>query len=285
LRRFAGRDVTHASQAFRGWLIIAPAALVALFLGRVVVIGTIFGLAMLAFREYARATGLARDRLLLGVALANMAALALDVILAERLQPYVDWYATFLMFPLVAIVSIVCVPILRNRTEDAFRHIAEAVFGLLYIGWLFGHLALLANAPSAYGHLMYLIFAVELNDIAAFCFGRLFGRHPLRSQISPKKTWEGAVGALAVSLALPWLSRFSFPHAGAMTLISVGLIVGIAGPLGDLVISLIKRESGIKDMGAVLPGHGGILDRIDSLILVAPLFFHLMARLQPLSGE
>ena len=95
---------------------------------------------------------------------------------------------------------------------------------------------------------------MELNDVAAFTCGKLFGRHPLRSNISPKKTWEGSLGALAVSLALPWLMRFSFPHFSAAELVLTGLIVGIAGQLGDLSISVIKRDLGIKDMGAVLGG-------------------------------
>jgi len=114
-----------------------------------------------------------------------------------------------------------------------------------------------------------------LNDVAAFTFGKLFGRNPLRSEISPNKTWEGALGALAVSMVLPWLLRFSFPFFGATQLILIGLIVGIGGLLGDLSISLIKRDIGTKDMGAAIPGHGGILDRIDSLIYVAPLFMHM----------
>jgi phosphatidate cytidylyltransferase len=119
------------------------------------------------------------------------------------------------------------------------------------------------------------VFATEINAVAAFTFGKLFGRHPLRSNVSPKKTWEGALGALAVSLALPWALRFSFPHFGTLQLILAGLIVGVGGQLGDLSVSVIKRDVGIKDMGAAIPGHGGILDRIDSLIYVAPLFFHM----------
>ncbi|MCI0540128.1 MAG: phosphatidate cytidylyltransferase, partial [Verrucomicrobiales bacterium] len=102
------------------------------------------------------------------------------------------------------------------------------------------------------------------------------GRHKLRSNISPNKTWEGAIGALLVSLALPWVLRFSFPHFGPAQLIWAGAIVGIGGQLGDLSISVIKRDIGIKDMGAMIPGHGGILDRIDSLIYTAPLFFHMV---------
>src|SRR5205823_5887097 len=105
---------------------------------------------------------------------------------------------------------------------------------------------------------------------------KLFGKHPLRSNISPNKTWEGALGALAFSLILPWCLRFSFPHFGPTQLVLAGLIVGIGGQLGDLSLSVIKRDIGIKDMGASIPGHGGVLDRIDSLVYSAPLFMHMV---------
>jgi phosphatidate cytidylyltransferase len=108
------------------------------------------------------------------------------------------------------------------------------------------------------------------------------GRHPLRSEISPNKTWEGALGALAVSMTLPWVLRFSFPFFGVRQLILTGLIVGIGGQLGDLSISVIKRDIGTKDMATTIPGHGGILDRIDSLIYVAPLFMHMAGYYYPL---
>jgi phosphatidate cytidylyltransferase len=280
----AGRDTTHAGQSYRAWLMMAPAALLAIFLGRIATIAFLFGLALAGFWEYARATGLIRDRLLVGVVMAAMVLLAADVMLAERLPTYVDWFEVYLALPLAAVMLIVCVPIVRNRTTGELSRITLAVFGFLYIGWMFGHLALLANGRNAYGYLMYLIFAVELNDISAYVFGRFFGRHPLRSNLSPKKTWEGAIGGLTVSLGLPWLLWFSFPHFGPLALVLTGLIVGMGGTLGDLAMSLIKREAGLKDMGSLLPGHGGILDRIDSLILVAPLFVHMVRVLDGLSA-
>ena len=274
--RRAGRDTTHAGQSYRAWLMMAPTALLAIFLGRIVAIAFIFGLALAGFWEYARATGLVRDRVLVGVVMAAIAALAATVMLAEHLPTNVNWFELYLELPLAAVVLIVGVPIVRNRTAGQLAQTALAVFGFVYIGWMFGHLALLANGRNAYGYLMYLIFAVELNDISAYVCGRLLGRHPLRSNVSPKKTWEGAIGGLAVSLVLPWLLWFSFPHFGPVQLVLTGLIIGIGGTLGDLAMSVIKREAGLKDMGSLLPGHGGILDRIDSLILVAPLFVHMV---------
>jgi phosphatidate cytidylyltransferase len=168
------------------------------------------------------------------------------------------------------------VQIVRNQPHGQLQNLTLSIVGFVYFGWMFGHLAFLANAKHAYSYLLYLLFAVELNDVAAFTCGKLFGRHPLRSNISPRKTVEGSVGALLVSLALPWALYFTFPHFPAWECLVVGVVVGIGGQLGDLAISVIKRDLGIKDMGAVIPGHGGTLDRIDSLIYVAPLFFHIV---------
>ena len=186
------------------------------------------------------------------------------------------WYGLFAALPVFVIASILFVPILRNQAKGQLQTIALAIVGYIYLGWMFGHIIFLADAKHAYGYLLYLLFAVELNDIAAFTFGKALGKHPLRNNISPNKTWEGSLGALAVSMVLPWVLHFSFPHFGVTELILTGLIVGIGGQLGDLSISVIKRDLDIKDMGAVLKGHGGILDRTDSLIYVAPLFFHMV---------
>src|SRR5262249_31086626 len=143
----------------------------------------------------------------------------------------------FMTLPVYVIALLMFVPIARNQPSGQLQALALAILGFLYLGWMFLHLAFLANADHAYGYLLYLLLAVELNDVAAFTFGKLFGKHPLRSNISPKKTWEGATGALAVSLALPWVLRFSFPHLGPAQLVLTGLIVGIGGQLGDLSIS------------------------------------------------
>jgi phosphatidate cytidylyltransferase len=184
------------------------------------------------------------------------------------------WYGLFMAMPVFVVAMILAVPVVRNRAQHQLRPLGLAVMGFVYFGWMFGHLAFLANADHAYSYLGYLVLAVELNDVAAYLCGKAFGRHPLRSEISPKKTWEGALGALAISLLLPWVLRFTFPWFGMIDCIMAGVIVGVGGQLGDLAASVIKRDLGIKDMGKVIAGHGGILDRTDSLIYVTPLFFH-----------
>ncbi len=271
------RDVTSLWLTYRSWLVMAPLILGCVFAGRVAVIVFICLVAGFGLKEFARATGLYSDWWMTGAAYLGIVAVGVASLVPQPQgeEPGHGWYGLFIALPVYAVALILLIPILRNKVQGQLQYMSLAIVGFIYIGWMFGHLAFLANATNAYGYLLYILFATEINDVAAFTCGKLFGKRQFRSNISPKKTWGGALGALAVSMALPWLLRFSFPHFGATQLVLTGLIVGIGGQLGDLSISVIKRDIGIKDMGAGIPGHGGILDRIDSLIYVAPLFFHM----------
>jgi phosphatidate cytidylyltransferase len=271
------KEIASIWATYKSWLIMAPLVFGFVFAGRVPVIIFFCFIAALGFKEFARATGLYRDWWMTGAVYLGIIGIGVTSLVHQPRgeEPGDGWYGLFIVLPVYAVALIVIIPIVRNQVQGQLQKMALAIVGFVYMGWMFGHLAFLANATNAYGYLLYVIFATELNDVAAFTFGKLFGKHPFRSNISPKKTWEGALGALAVSMALPWALRFSFPQFGAMQLVLTGLIVGIGGQLGDLSISVIKRDIGIKDMGAGIPGHGGILDRVDSLIYVAPLFFHM----------
>lgn len=272
-----GKAIPTIWQTYRAWLWMAPLALAVVFAGRVPFILGVTLLALFGFKEFARAAGLYRDWWMTGAVYAGIAAVGAASIMPhpQELEPGTGWYAFFVSVPVFAIALILLVPIARNRFRGELQRMSLGIVAFVYVGWMFGHLGFLANSINAYGYLCFVVFATEVNDVAAFTFGRLFGRHPLRSEISPKKTWEGALGALAVSMILPWLLRFSLPDFGPTQLLLAGLIVGLGGQLGDLSISVIKRDIGTKDMGASIPGHGGILDRIDSLIYVAPLFMHM----------
>ena len=275
--RFALRkDVTHAWKAYRGWLIMIPLVFAALFFGRETTIVFFILLAIGAFTEFARATGLYRDWWMTGVVLLGIVAVGVFSLMHDPGTGVPGWYGMLMALPVYVVAAILMVPIFRDRAKGQLQPIALAILGFIYIGWMFGHMAFLANASHAYGYLLFLLLGVPLCDIAAFTFGRLFGRRKFRPNISPNKTWAGALGAFAVSMAFPWLVRFSFPHFTTRELILAGLIVAVGSQLGDLSISVIKRDIGIKDMGALISGHGGILDRVDSLIYVAPLFFHMV---------
>ncbi len=271
------KNAEHAWHSFRGWLVMIPLVVGAILLGREVTI-VFFGLvALYGFTEFARATGLYRDWLITGLVYLGIIALTVLTLIPppDATEPVMGWYGMFMALPVYVVAGILLMPILRDRTKGQLQLIALGMVGFVYIGWMFGHLAFLANGRNAAGSILFLLFAVPLCDVAAFTFGKLFGRHKMRPNISPNKTWEGSIGAFAVGMALPWIFRFSLAGFGTRELILAGVIVGIGSQLGDLSISVIKRDIGIKDMGSLIEGHGGVLDRIDSLIYVAPLFFHM----------
>jgi phosphatidate cytidylyltransferase len=272
------KNVASIWTTYCSWLIMVPLIIGLIWAGRVPTIIGFTILGIFGFKEYARATGLYQDWWMTGAVYLGIIAAGITSLVQQPqgLEPGTGWYGLFIALPAYATALILLIPIVRNRVRGQLQSMSLAILGFIYIGWMFGHLAFLANTTNAYGYLLYVVFATEISDVSAFTFGKLFGKHPLRNNISPKKTWEGALGAFAVSMALPWALRISFPHFGTLQLVLTGLIVGVGGQLGDLSISVIKRDVGIKDMGAKIPGHGGILDRIDSLVFVGPLFFHMV---------
>jgi phosphatidate cytidylyltransferase len=164
--------------------------------------------------------------------------------------------------------------------------VALAALGFLLFGTALGHLGYLANDPNYRPLMILVLVAVEMNDVFAFAVGKSLGRHALAPNTSPRKTVEGAFGgALLTTLLVAGVGLCVFPaefrdsHGVTAAqelryLVGLGLIIGVVGLLGDLVLSSVKRDLGIKDFGTLIPGHGGLLDRFDSLILVAPAVFH-----------
>jgi phosphatidate cytidylyltransferase len=274
LRFGFAKNISPVWDAYRGWLVMVPIIGISLFTGRVVVICFFALVAIIAFTEYARATGLHHDLILTFISLSGIAGIAVVAIAPDPATGTLGWYGLFMAMPVFVSAALMLAVILRNRSQGQLKGIALSLLGFLYIGWMFGHLAFLANARNAYGYLLYLLFAVEFNDIAAFTCGKLFGKRPLCTNVSPSKTREGALGSILISALLPLAVRFALPDFSTLECVLAGLIIGIGGTLGDLSISVIKRDIGIKDMGTLIRGHGGVLDRIDSLLYTAPLFFH-----------
>ena len=177
------KDLGSIWSTYRSWLVMAPIGLAAVFLGRApAIIGTTL-LAIFGFKEFARASGLYRDWWMTGAVYAGIVTVGAASLMSQPqgVETGPGWYGLFVAVPVYAIALILVVPILRNRTRGELQRMSLGVVGFVYIGWMFGHLGFLANATNAYGYLLYVVFATELNDIAAFTCGRLFGRHPLRS--------------------------------------------------------------------------------------------------------
>ncbi|MDH3539107.1 MAG: phosphatidate cytidylyltransferase [Acidimicrobiia bacterium] len=186
---------------------------------------------------------------------------------------------------LVALLTTLAVPAtlaLRGRTEGFAAATGTVLLGIFLTVFAVGHAAYLMVLPEASaapagaaGLLVFLVVLTQANDVAQFLWGKAIGRRPVAPLVSPNKTVGGLAGGVAstavMSAALaPLLTPFGAPMG-----LLVGVGIGIAGFVGDLTMSAAKRDVGVKDTGSLLPGHGGILDRVDSLIFTAPLFFHL----------
>ena len=158
-----------------------------------------------------------------------------------------------------------------------FDVISRGGFGYLYVGMFSSHLILLMALPQGRSWLLLLTVITAASDTAAFYTGSKFGKHKLCPAISPGKTWEGFLGGLAGCLGAALLVRhFFLPEQNLVWICSIVLLLGCLGAAGDLSESVIKRAFGIKDSGSILPGHGGLLDRIDSLLLTAPVLYYLL---------
>jgi phosphatidate cytidylyltransferase len=173
----------------------------------------------------------------------------------------------------------------RLRDDQPLQAMAYTLFGLLYIVWLFNFMTKIvyvmprssSGAVTGQFYCLYLIAVTKFSDMGAYLTGMAIGRHPLIPHISPKKTWEGFFGALAFSLlASIGLYKLMPGHLSVLTsthAVILGLVLGFAAVIGDLAESIIKRSTGVKDSGVLLPGIGGALDLIDSLLFTAPLLF------------
>jgi phosphatidate cytidylyltransferase len=161
----------------------------------------------------------------------------------------------------------------RPKKEGAFLGWAWTLGGILYIGWLLSYFVALRGLDDGRNWVFFALFVTFASDTAAFFVGRALGRHKLAPRISPGKTWEGTIagvfGAIIVSLLFTLLIPISYWQA-----IVLGLLVSIFGQLGDLVESLLKRNTGVKDSGKLVPGHGGFLDRIDSVVFVGVVVYY-----------
>jgi phosphatidate cytidylyltransferase len=161
--------------------------------------------------------------------------------------------------------------------KKAFDSISSTIFGVFYIGFFLAYFIALKSQGTERGKdlLLLLAFTVWAGDTAAYFVGSAIGKHKLAPKISPKKSWEGSIANVAASLLMAHIARLTFIQSidGTDVLI-LGFAISVIGQLGDLFESVLKRAAEIKDSGNILPGHGGILDRIDSLIFTAPVLYY-----------
>jgi len=160
---------------------------------------------------------------------------------------------------------------------SAISKIGVTLLGILYVGFLLSHVSLIRNLVKGQTWVLFLIATIWAGDTSAFLVGSWIGRHKLYPKISPKKTVEGLAGAVLGSVLVSLIFRGLFiPHLNISMAILVAFILGLLGQLGDLTESMLKRSAQVKDSGGLLPGHGGMLDRLDSFLFTAPFLYYVL---------
>ena len=285
LRRTGKLDETNFNDTlgrWKSWTWLSVCILVPVLLGAAWTIGAVTLLSLGCYREFARATGLFRQHLVsvavvLGIVVVNFAAFDHFDRLFFAAAPFT-----------VVLISIITIPV--DQPRGYVQRVGLGAFGFLMFGFSMGYVGIIANAPDYRPLLLLMLLGVSMNDIFAYCTGKLLGGRKLLPITSPGKTVSGAVGALVLTTTLmATLGHFVF-RGTAMDhpalLILLGVLISVLGQLGDLVLSSIKRDIGVKDIGVAIPGHGGLLDRFDSLVLVPPVIYHFVSlNLGPLGGN
>lgn len=200
----------------------------------------------------------------------------------------IGWYGMFIIFiPVYMLLFIPFRLVLLGETRHFLRAAGSIHWGLMITVFSISHLAFLLILPqtnaadstslfTGHGLILFIVVLTQLNDVAQYLWGKSLGKARIIPHISPNKTWAGFLGgvfttAILAALIAPWLTPLDHVYG-----LAAGVIIGIAGFIGDVTLSALKRELGIKDTSALIPGHGGILDRLDSLTFTAPLFFHFV---------
>jgi len=279
LARKAGSEAARATVAnlnarIRAWWLMVAVFTIAVWTGGIGSIVLFALMSLLALREFVTLAPTRREdhRTLLW---SFFAVTPLQYLLIA-----IRWYGLFaIMIPVYAFVLVAVSNVIAGRTDRFLERTATIHWGLMVCVYCVSHAPalLILEIPGYRSNaklLVFLVLVVQLSDVLQYVFGKLFGRHRIAPVISPNKTWEGFLGgviaASGIGTALWWATPFTPVEALAMS-----IAITLAGFAGGLVMSAIKRDRGVKDYGALIAGHGGMLDRIDSLCFAAPVFFHL----------
>ena len=255
---------------WRTWLFLTPLILGPILLGAAWTILGVGLLSLFCYREYARATGLFREKVIsltvvLGITLVTFAA-------------FDNWYRLFVALTPLTISFILTVAIFADRPQGYIQRTALAVLGFVLLGSGLGHLGYLANDANYRPLVLLILVANEMNDVFAYLAGPSFGQRAICPATHPRKTVAGALGGLLLTtLLVVLLGRFVFrdtPLASPLHLVTLGIIISVVGQLGDLMFWSIKRDLHVEDFDSTIPGHGGLLDRFDSLVPIASAVFH-----------
>ncbi len=272
-RRHGGEKYVELRQRVRAWWVMVVIFVVAIALDRRLSIAFFALVSFLALKEYFSLIPTRRaDRRVLFWAYLSI---PLQYYWVAR-----GWYGMFIVFiPVWVMLLVSARMVMIGETKDFLRAVGTIQWGVMLMVFAISHIAyLLSLAPIGDGAalVLYLILLTQLNDVAQYIWGKTFGRHKILPTVSPNKTVEGLIGGILTTTALAVLLAPVLTPLSRSDSLAVGLMIGAGGFLGDTTVGALKRDIGVKDAGTMIAGHGGVLDRINSLTYTAPLFFHFL---------
>lgn len=262
---------THLSAAWaslQSWLIFAPVLFLMLAAGDPWPLVGITFISLLCAKEFFQLTGMYHRSVFIWTTYIAIVAMSYSIYHGKTL--------IYTMMPMIFLGSISLVPILLNDAKNMLQYIALSLLCMIFVGWAFLHTAWIVTIPSGAFYLIYIILLTELCDNVALAVGRLFGKKKIADQITPNRTLEGVVISFAATLAAAYGLRILLPADDQHHWWVYGLTAALVGSLGDLILSVIRRDLGVKDYGIFILGRGGVLDRMDRLIFVVPIYFYLI---------
>ncbi len=266
----------HIIVRINAWWVMAGVLAVAFYGGLLTTVILFFFLSILALREFLRLTPMQKsDRPLALIAFCIFVPLQYWFI-------YDNWYGMFtILIPVYAFAVIPFIAALSGNTHNFLARTSNFQWGLMLCAYSISYVPAFLMLPfkNEYANhnvqlILYFVLVVQLSDVLQFVFGKLFGKHALAPNVSPNKTWEGLIGGITTATVIGVLLRGLTPFNATQAAL-ICILILIAGFAGGLCMSAVKRDRGVKDFGNLINGHGGVLDRLDSVVFSAPLFFHI----------
>lgn len=200
------------------------------------------------------------------------------LVVLDRYHPVLQAWNGAALFAAITLLILTARLFSPRPVEGALEDISVTLLGVVYVALLFSFQVAVRLAVDGKQWLVFLFFVIWATDIGAYSIGMPFGKRRLYEKVSPKKSIEGFVGALAGAAGMALLCRVWFmPAVGKVEIVLISLALAVAGTIGDLAESLLKRAAGVKDSGTIIPGHGGILDRMDSMLFAAPVLYYYLS--------
>jgi phosphatidate cytidylyltransferase len=194
-----------------------------------------------------------------------------------QVSAYTSGPEALLVAFVLTVAAVVVWRVLDGPGPEALRDSAAAVFAATYVPFLAGFVVMLLDQPNGELRVVLFILLAVANDTGGYIAGVIFGRHPLAPTVSPKKSWEGLAGSLLLCIIVGVSGAVLVLDANPVLGVALGILTAVTATVGDLAESLLKRDLELKDMGSLLPGHGGVLDRIDSLVVTAPFVYLVLS--------